>query len=149
MTNALEGSTVYINKKQAKKIGALVKENQILVTGFGTIGNVRLVNELSAGIAYANNVCRIEVNGTVPYGYIYAFMSSKYGRSQLNKNASGSVVRYIEAPGIKETLIPIFPAALQNQIHQLIVEASDLRVEANRLLEEAVSIMEYKLPPTL
>lgn len=136
VTNALEGSDVYINKKQAEKVGSVVKKNQILVTGFGTIGNTRLVNELSEGISYANNVCRIESNGKLPHGYLYGFMTSKFGRSQLNKNASGSVVRYIEAPGIKRTLIPILPKEKQQQIHQLIVDSANLRVEANKLLKE-------------
>lgn len=137
VTNALEGSDVYINKEQAIKVGAIVKDKQTLVTGFGTIGNTRLVNELSDGIAYANNVCRIEAHDESIYGFIYALMTSKYGRAQLNKNASGSVVRYIEAPGIKETLVPTLPDSKQQQIHNLIVEASKLRVEANKLLEEA------------
>jgi len=137
VANQLEGSDVYIYKEQAIKVNSVVKENQILVTGFGTIGNTRLVNELSSGISYANNVCRIEASEKLPFGYIYAFLTSKYGRSQLNKNASGSVVRYIEAPGIKRTLIPILSAEKQQKIHQLIVEASELRVEANKLLKES------------
>lgn len=142
VTNALEGSEVYINKLQAIKVGCIVKEKQILVTGFGTIGNTRLVNELSSGISYANNVCRITVNDDVPYGFIYAFLTSKYGKSQLNKNASGSVVRYIEAPGIRKTLIPNLPHEIQNKIHDLIIMASKLRVEANKLLIEAMNLFE-------
>jgi restriction endonuclease S subunit len=142
ITNALEGSDVYINKIQATKVGSVVKENQILVTGFGTIGNTRLINKLSAGISYANNACRIQVNQDGLYGYIYAVMSSKYGVSQLNKNASGSVVRYIEAPGIKKTLIPILPKSKQEQIHRLMVEANELRIEANTSLKKAANCFE-------
>lgn len=138
VTNALEGSDVYINKIQATNVGSVVEENQILVTGFGTIGNTRLINELSSGISYANNCCRIQANEDKLFGYIYAVMTSKYGRSQLNKNASGSVVRYIEAPGIKKTLIPDLHESKQQEIHNLIVEASNLRVDANKLLNEAV-----------
>lgn len=137
VTNAFEGSDVYINKVQATKVGSVVAENQILVTGFGTIGNTRLINELSSGISYANNCCRIKTNDNELFGYIYAVMTSKYGRSQLNKNASGSVVRYIEAPGIKKTLIPALPKVNQQEIHDLIIQASNLRVEANKLMGEA------------
>ena len=142
VTNALEGSDVFINKKQAYKVGSIVEKDQILVTGFGTIGNTRLVNELSHGSSFANNVCRIKANENVPIGYVYAFMTSKYGKSQLNKNASGSVVRYIESPGIKKTLIPILPEETQQKIHNLIVESAQLRVEANKLLREAVEKIE-------
>lgn len=143
-----EYSSVFINKKQAEALKTLVSENQILVTGFGTIGNVRLVSKLQEGSCYANNVCRITVRGKNLYGYLYAFMSSKYARAQLNKNASGSVVRFIEAPGIKKILVPIFSESKQQEIHNLIVESANLRVEANRLLEEAKSkLLSYaKLP---
>lgn len=44
---------------------------------------------------------------------------------------------YGEAPGIKKTLIPLLSKEKQAEMHQLIVEAAELRVEANRLLEEA------------
>lgn len=145
VTNALEGSDVFINKKQAYKVGSIVEKDQILVTGFGTIGNTRLVNELSHGSSFANNVCRIKANENVPIGYVYAFMTSKYGKSQLNKNASGSVVRYIESPGIKKTLIPILPEETQQKIHNLITDAAQLRVEANKLLKEAVEIFEKEI----
>jgi type I restriction enzyme S subunit len=141
VANMFEGSEIYINKAHAISVGSLVEKNQILITGFGTIGNTRLVNELSAGISYANNVCRIEARDSMLFGYLYAFLTSKYGRSQLNKNASGSVVRYIEAPGIKNTLIPLLSELQQKQIHNLVVESSALRVQANNLLRNTIYLL--------
>lgn len=135
----IENSTVYVNKLQVKKIGALVEQNDILVTGFGTIGNVRMVSKTVAGSCFANNVCRIRANDNI--GFIYAFFASKYGKSQLNKNASGAVVRYIEAPGIKRTLIPVFPTELQNEIDGLIRSAASLRDQANELLDKAKGLL--------
>lgn len=135
--NSFEGNDVYINKVQADKVNALVKENQILITGFGTIGNTRIVNKISDGICYANNVCRVDVKDADQYGYVYAVLTSKYGYSQLNKNASGSVVRYIEAPGIKKTLIPRLDEKFRNQVHNLIVESTSLKVKSNLILNSA------------
>lgn len=140
-----EYSSVFINKKQAESLRTLVSENQILVTGFGTIGNVRLVSKLQEGVCYANNVCRITAKSPNFYGFIYAFMASKYAKAQLNKNASGSVVRFIEAPGIKRTLVPIVSESKQQEIHNLIVESANLRVKANRLLEEAKILLEKEI----
>ena len=142
---ASERSDVFINKEQAKRIKAIVKENQILVTGFGTIGNVRLVSKIQNGVAYANNTCRIEVNQEHKYGYIYAFLASKFGKAQMNKNASGSVVRYIEAPGIKKTLIPILSPELQQKLHNLTVQSTEMRVDANLKLEKAIELFDNKL----
>lgn len=145
-----EYSSVFINKKQAEVLKTLVFDNQILVTGFGTIGNVRLVSKLQKGVCYANNVCRITTKSPNLHGFIYAFMASKYAKAQLNKNASGSVVRFIEAPGIKRTLVPLFPESKQQEIHNLIVESANLRVDVNQLLDQAKSkLLAYANLPQL
>lgn len=117
---ASNNSEVYIYRPQAEKIGAIVHEGDILVTGFGSIGNVRLVSKSQNNVCYANNVARIFPKKTVKTGFLYAFLMSKFGNAQLNKNASGSVVRYIEAPGIKKTLVPNLTEALQRKVDDLI-----------------------------
>ena len=135
-----EKSKVFIYKGQAESLKLLVHKNDILVTGFGTIGNTRLVSRHQDGVCYANNVCRIQSTG-MSAGFIYAIMSSKYGTAQLNNNASGSVVRYIEAPGIKRTLIPHFPESFQKEVDDLMQEAARLRKEATDELNEAEKIL--------
>lgn len=133
--SASERSAVYIYKGQAQSLNLLVKENDILVTGFGTIGNTRLVSKFQDGVCYANNVCRIRT--TEHTGFIYAFISGKYGKAQLNTNASGSVVRYIESPGIKKILVPIFSDTFQQEVDNLVQETARLREEATCALEKA------------
>lgn len=142
VSTASETSSVFINKKQVESLNLLVRKNDILITGFGTIGNVRLVSRLQDGVCYANNVCRVRIKNGVYLGYIYAFLSSKYAYAQLNNNASGSVVRYIEAPGVKKTLVPSFPESFQKEVDDLIQESARLREEAAEALEEAHSFIE-------
>ena len=91
---------------------------------------------------FANNVCRVRVNEGIKSGYILAVIKSKYGKSQLINNASGSVVRYIEAPRIKQILIPVFPDDFQAKVDDLIQESSRLREEAADLLEKAKNMVE-------
>ena len=81
---ASESSSVFVYKPQAERIKAIVHKGDILVTGFGTIGNARLISRHQDGVCYANNVARIRTKGEVLNGYIYAFMASKYGSAQLN-----------------------------------------------------------------
>lgn len=138
--SASERSAVYIYKGQAQSLNLLVKENDILVTGFGTIGNTRLVSKFQDGACYANNVCRIRT--TEHTGFIYAFISGKYGKAQLNTNASGSVVRYIESPGIKKILVPIFSETFQQDVDNLVQEATRLREKAIDELKEAHKMIE-------
>ena len=141
-------SEVFVYKPQVDKIGALVNKDDILVTGFGTIGNVRIVSRRVAGSCFANNVCRIRSHNNKLTGFYYAFLASKYGRSQLNKNASGAVVRYIEAPGIKKTLVPVFPEEMQKEIDQLIRDAASLRDKAAELFDKAKSILQESIGVT-
>ena len=143
--NASEYGEVFIFGPQAIKLNLTVNEGDILVTGFGTIGNTRLVNRCQHGVSYANNVCRIRSHQNEYKGYIYAFLSSKYGKALLNKNASGSVVRYIEAPGIKKTLIPVFPIEFQERVDAMIKESSRLREEAAEALGKAKGFFEEHL----
>ena len=143
--SSLENSYIYINKEQALSLNLIVKKNDILVTGFGTIGDTRLVSKFQDGTSYANNVCRIRVRNGQFFGAIYAFMASKYGHAQLNKNASGSVVRYIEAPGIKKTLIPILPDSLKNDIDTQIQKSSRLREDAIDILMTADRLLKTKV----
>lgn len=141
VSTASETSPVFINKKQVESLNLLVRKNDILITGFGTIGNVRLVSRLQDGVCYANNVCRVRIKDGVYLGYIYAFLSSKYAYAQLNNNASGSVVRYIEAPGVKKTLVPSFPESFQKEVDDLIQESARLREEAADMLFEAERLL--------
>ena len=140
--NSSEFSSTYVSKSQAESLNLLVKEKDILITGFGSIGNTRLVSKYQDGVCYANNVCRVRVIPTAKVGFIYAFLSSKFGHSQLNKNASGSVVRYIEAPGIKKTLIPDFPEDFQKEVDDLIQESARLREEATDALNYAIKLID-------
>lgn len=139
---ASEDSDVFVFRGQTDKLNLLVKQNDILVTGFGTIGCSRLVSKYQNDTCYANNVCRIRVHPEVYRGFVYAFIASKYGTAQLNKNASGSVVRYIEAPGIKKTLVPDFPVYFKKEVDNLIEESTSLREKATEELEEAHSLIE-------
>lgn len=142
--SVLENSPVFVSKTQAKQLNLLVEPYDILVTGFGTIGNIRLVSKHQKDVCFANNVCRIRVNDKKHIGLVFSILSSKYGRSQLEKNASGSVVRYIEAPGIKKTLIPLFSDEFQEEINNLIMSALQLREEATDSLKEAENVLKKR-----
>lgn len=139
-----EKGCVFISKEQSQRLNLLVAEGDILVTGFGSIGNTRYVNRCQQGVCYANNVCRIRPHKAIPKGFIYAFITSKYGVAQLNKNASGSVVRYIEAPGIKKTIIPNLSDEVKLNSDILIQESVRLREEASEELELAEKLLKEK-----
>lgn len=59
--------------------------------------------------------------------------------------AAGGVQPYISEAMLQDIPIPILPEETQQKIHNLIVESAQLRVEANKLLKEAVEIFENEI----
>lgn len=86
----------------------------------------------------SDNIIRIVAKDKKMSGYIYAFLVSKYGNALFNRLAAGGVQPYISEAMLQDIPIPILPEATQQKIHNLIVDAAALRVDANKLLREAV-----------
>ena len=132
-----------ISKELTKNINDLyIKKDWILVSCSGTIGNTVYTNEDYHDKTASQHVMRIIPNGKLPSGYLYAYLSSKFGYALLTQGTYGAVIQHIEPHHINELLIPILPESKQEQIHNLILEVAKLRVEANTLLEEAVTYFE-------
>jgi len=129
---------IYISKNQANALNLKVKKGWILITGFGTIGSVRIVDKLIDGFAVANNVTRLIIkDAECRVGFIAAYLSSPIGSSLLNERASGSVVKFIEAPQIAKIPIPIIDDNAADLINSKYLTAVNCREEAFNLLEEA------------
>ena len=136
-------SNVFIYRGQAEKLNLIVHKGDILIAGFGTvIGDTCIALNIHEGTCFANNVCRVRTFENIKKGYVVALLKSKYGKSQLNNNASGSAIRYIEAPRIKQILIPNFPDSFQKEVDDLIQESARLREEAAESLEKAHNFIE-------
>lgn len=133
----------YVSKKYTDTANLLLKKGWILVSRSGTLGNVVYTNDEFEGMVGSDDLIRILPNNkNVLGGYLYAYLASKYGYALLTQSSYGGVVKHIEPHHIKELPIPIFPDEKQREIHNLILEASELRVEANRLLNEAMLLFD-------
>lgn len=139
-------SLKYISKARTANLNDyFLEEGWTLITRSGTIGNTAYVNKDFIGKAASDDIIRI-VPKNIPSGFLYAFLSSKHGQSLLKHGTYGAVIQHIEPEHIENIPIPIFPSKKQEKIHNLIVEAVDLRVEANQLLEEAIMTFENSMP---
>lgn len=129
----------YISKKQAHFLQNLIlKKDWILVSCSGTLGNTVFTNELFQNKIATHDLIRILPNSKdVLNGFLYAYLSSKYGYSLLTQSSYGGVVKHIEPEHIENIPVPIFPENKQLEIHNLIVESAELRVEANKALAVA------------
>lgn len=139
---SLEPELTYITNTQADNLQLRVKKNWVLVTGFGTVGSIRIVDNIINGFAVANNVARI-VTKKGYEGFIAAYLSSIYGNKLLNDYAAGAVVKYIEAPQISKIPVPVLNETTIQEINARYLNSVSCREKANLLLEEAQRLL-YK-----
>jgi type I restriction enzyme, S subunit len=144
---SFEKSDNYITKEQAIKYNLIAKKGMILVTGYGTIGSLRIVDDILEGCAIADNVTRIIPNEKL--GYIACFLSSPIGNKLLNDYASGSAIRFIQAPQIAKIPVPVLDESIIECINQQYLTAVTCREQSYELLQKAQQLLlQYNnLPP--
>lgn len=140
MVRADIDSGKFISKKYTTQADSLrIKKGWILVSCSGTLGNTAFTNDNFDGRIGTHDLIRIIPNEkNTLKGFLHAFLSSKYGYGLLTQSSYGGVVKHIEPHHIIDIPVPIFPNAKQQQIHNLIIESSNQRVESDLLLKEAV-----------
>ena len=72
---------------------------------------------------------------------VYAYLASKYGHSLLTQGTFGAVIQHIEPDFVGSLPIPHFPETFQEEVDDLMQEASRLREEATDELNEAEKIL--------
>ncbi|MFE2864968.1 restriction endonuclease subunit S [Embleya sp. NPDC059259] len=70
-------------------------------------------------------------------GYLYAFLASRFGEVLVKGKVYGSAVKHIEPHHIADLPVPRFGADVENEIHELIEEAAQLRADFQAGLDEA------------
>lgn len=136
----------FISKKLSKNIDSLrVEKDWILVSCSGTIGNTVYTTSDYHNKTASQHVMRIIPNESIiKSGFLYAYLSSQAGYSLLTQGTYGAVIQHIEPHHINDLPVPILPELIQQRIHDLIIKASDLRVESNRMLREAIEEIDEK-----
>lgn len=134
-----------ISKKYTPKLEEMtLKENQILVSCAGTIGNVKLITSDLTNVVGSQDIIRVNADDTIlPYGYIYAYLSTKTAYSFIQSFIYGSVVPRIDPNTLAQLPVPIVDKSKIQKIHNLIVEASAMRVEANNSIKTAVAFFNF------
>lgn len=134
----------YLSKKVHKKeidktLG--IKENSILLSARGTIGDVVLSCKHFSGWAISDNMMQILLSEDI-CGYVHVFLSTDYGKTLIKRFVYGGVVDAVEPQHIKQIPIPLLKRHdIQSKINDLALEANKKRYEAYELEQEALKIM--------
>lgn len=140
----------YLSRTLTKQLDMLlIKKWDVLISCSGTIGNVALAGRRITGFALSQDVIRIRSTDPETAGYVAAFLRSSFGRPQLLQATYGSVIVHIEPHHLTRVLIPDIHPIRRTAIGQLMVEACELRDQANELIDKADEILHQRLrlPP--
>lgn len=123
-----------------------IKENTVLLSRSGTIGNVAFVNKTLSRFLVSEHAIRLECEKYA--GYVYAFLKTNIGKKIVCSNIYGAVIQQIEPEHLSAVPIPDATNDIKERIHNLVVRSYELRDESNDLIEEATKLMveELKLP---
>jgi type I restriction enzyme S subunit len=124
-----------------KKIAELrIDSGALLVSRSGSTGFPVLVSSWLSKFAITDDVLRV-YPGKAPIGFVYAYLASPIGRPLLAKNEYGSTVSHLEAKHLKKVPIPLVDKATQQETHDSILEAYNLRDQANNKLDQAEELL--------
>ena len=119
-----------------------LRENMVLITRSGTIGNVVLCPKYYDGWTASEHIIRIIPSNGINAGYLYAYLASDYGRELIKRYSHGSVVDEVTDHQISDIQIPLPDRKTMNRIGNLVLGATKKRDLAYRLEKEAIDLVE-------
>lgn len=129
-----------------------LRQGSTLISCSGTIGRMCYVRPDMDGIWSSQDVLKVDPDASrVPSGYLYAFLSSRYGVPLVVSGTYGAIIQHIEPEHIADLPVPRFSKAKESEIAGLVDAAAKARSEAVHLLKQAEARL-YDLldlsPPT-
>jgi len=140
--------TKYLSNRHGSLLEELsIRSGWILVTCSGmNLGKAIWAREEMDGLCASHDLIRIEPNESeAPPGYVFAFLSSRFGRVSIRKQIYGGNIKHIEPQHILDLPVPRLGAAIELKIHEMIVEAASLRTSASEQLAQATKDLEREL----
>lgn len=123
----------------------LIKKNWTLITRSGSIGHMAYARADMDGLACTEDVLRVIPNEhVVKAGYIYAYLSSKFGLPIVISGTYGSIITHLEPHHISNLPVPRL-SHIEDRAHELVELAAGLRSEANQLIDTQVKLLEEEI----
>lgn len=122
-----------------------IRENMVLITCSGTIGDVSLVPKHWDGWAMTHDIIRLVPTEDFA-GYVYVWLQSVYAGEIIKSLSYGAVVRHIEKFHLEAVPVPLLKdEAAQSRINSIALLANEKRYRAYQLEQEALRIFNDKI----
>lgn len=107
-----------------------------LISCSGTIGRMTYVRPDMDGIWSSQDVLKVVPDPErIPPGYLYAFLSSRYGVPLVVAGTYGAIIQHIEPEHITRLDVPRFDGSAEREIHSKVALAAELRSHAAKTLQ--------------
>ena len=124
--------------------------DMILMSCSGTIGRTSYARPEMSGMWSSQDVLKIAPDpARVRPGYLYAFLSGRFGLPLLTGGTYGAIVQHVEPRHVARAPVPLAPDDVQDEAHRLVTDAAALRTQASAELRAVVRAIEQAagLPP--
>jgi type I restriction enzyme S subunit len=112
------------NKAVAANPALIIRQGWTLITRAGTVGRMAYARPDMDGLACSEDVLRvIPDESKIPPGYLYAFLSSKYGIPLVTSGTYGAIIQHIEPEHIAGLPVPRFGEAIEAEIADYVHKA--------------------------
>ena len=121
----------------------IIHKGYTLITRAGTIGRMSYARPDMDSMACTEDVLRvIPDEKCVRSGYLYAFLSGKFGVPLVTSGTYGAIIQHIEPQHIADLPVPRLGDDVEKRAHRLAEEAAELRASASKLLADSVRDLE-------
>ncbi len=123
-----------------------VRTGMTLITCSGTIGRMTYVRPDMAGMWSSQHIMKVVPDESkIPPGYLYAFLSSKYGVPLVVSGTYGAIIQHIEPEHIVNLPVPRFAPDQEHEIAALVNTAAISRSRATEEIEILKKELETEL----
>lgn len=133
----------HIAKKQIEDHPELLIEGEwILISCSGTIGRMAYSRPEMQGMAGSQHFMRVIPNPQkILPGYLYAYLSSRFGVPQVVEGTYGAIIQHIEPHHIADLPIPRLGTAIEQAAHERIDQAAKLRSAYQQQIRGATDLL--------
>lgn len=122
-----------------------IKPGMTLITCSGSIGRMAYARPDMDGVWSNQDILKVVPDHSlIKSGYLYAFLSSRFGVPMITSGTYGAVIQHIEPQHISDLPVPRL-GEVEDEAHELIKRAADLRTEASQLIAEQVQALEEEI----
>ena len=117
-----------------------IQPGMTLISCSGSIGKMAYARPEMKGVWSSQDVLKVVADpDKIQSGYLYAYLSSRFGVPLLVSGTYGSIIQHLEADQIADLPVPRLGDALEHEIHTLVEQAAELRTKASAQKTNAIS----------